>query len=61
MDGRHEYILSTVAERLSMSLEDAEEFMIDGDQVCSLKTSNQESSCKIMCLVYPFIIVVEGI
>lgn len=33
MDGRHEYILSTVANRLDMSLEDAEEFMLDGDQV----------------------------
>lgn len=33
MDGRHEYLLSTVAERLEMSMEDAEEFMLDGDQV----------------------------
>jgi len=34
MDGRHEYVLSTVADRLQMSMEDAEEFMLDGDQVC---------------------------
>ena len=33
MDGRHEYLLSTVAERLEMSVEDAEEFMLDEDQV----------------------------
>lgn len=33
MDGRHEYVLSTVADRLQMSMEDAEEFMLDGDQV----------------------------
>ena len=33
MDGRHEYLLSTVAERLDMSVEDAEEFMLDEDQV----------------------------
>lgn len=33
MDGRHEYVLSTVADRLLMSMEDAEEFMLDGDQV----------------------------
>ena len=33
MDGRHEYVLSTVAERLDMTMEDAEEFMLDGDQV----------------------------
>lgn len=33
MDGRHEYVLSTVADRLEMSMEDAEEFMLDGDQV----------------------------
>ena len=34
MYGRHEYVLSTVADRLQMSMEDAEEFMLDGDQVC---------------------------
>ena len=34
MDGRHEYILSSVADMLKMSLEDAEEFMLDEDQVC---------------------------
>lgn len=33
MDGRHEYILSTVADKLGMSLEDTEEFMLDGEQV----------------------------
>ena len=33
MDGRHEYILSTVSERLGMTHEDAEEFMLDGRQV----------------------------
>ncbi len=33
MDGRHDYILSTVAERLSITIEDAEEFMLEGDQV----------------------------
>ena len=33
MDGRHEYVLSTVADRLEMNMEDAEEFMLDGDQV----------------------------
>jgi len=33
MDGRHEYVLSTVADRLQMSMEDAEEFMLDGDQL----------------------------
>ncbi len=33
MDGRHEFVLSTVADKLQMSLEDAEEFMLDGDQV----------------------------
>lgn len=33
MDGRHEYVLSTVADRLEMSMEDAEEFMLDGEQV----------------------------
>lgn len=39
MDGRHEYILSTVAERIGMSMDDAEEFMLDGDNVslCTLK------------------------
>lgn len=33
MDGRHEYILSTVADRLDMKLDDAEEFMLDDNQV----------------------------
>ncbi len=33
MDGRHDYILSTVSERLGMSIEDAEEFMLEGEQV----------------------------
>ena len=33
MDGRHEFILSTVADNVSMSLEEAEDFMLDGTQV----------------------------
>ena len=33
MDGRHEYILSTVADRIGMTMDDAEEFMLDGDNV----------------------------
>lgn len=33
MDGRHEYILTTIADRLGMTIEDAEEFMLDGDHV----------------------------
>lgn len=33
MDGRHDFILSTVAERLSMKLDDVEEFMLDDNQV----------------------------
>ena len=33
MDGRHEFILSTVAENVAMSLEEAEDFMLDGTQV----------------------------
>ena len=33
MDGRHEFLLSTVADKLDMSLEDAEEFMLEGNQV----------------------------
>ena len=33
MDGRHEYILTTVADRLGMTIDDAEEFMLDGDHV----------------------------
>ena len=33
MDGRHDYILSTVAERLSMKQDEVEEFMLDGYQV----------------------------
>ena len=35
MDGRHEYVLSLVADRLDVSVEEAEEFMLDGDQVRS--------------------------
>lgn len=38
MDGRHEYVLSTVADKLQMTIEDAEEFMLDGDQVRGLRT-----------------------
>ena len=33
MDGRHEYILTTVADRLGMTIDDAEEFMLDEDHV----------------------------
>lgn len=33
MDGRHEYILSTVADQINMTMDDAEEFMLDGDNV----------------------------
>ena len=47
MDGRHEYILSTVADRLRMSLEDAEEFMIDGDQVYTSTLSHVNIQCYI--------------
>ena len=36
MDGRHEYILSTVADRIGMTVDDAEEFMIDGYNVGTL-------------------------
>ena len=35
MDGRHEFLLSTVAERLGISYDEAEEFMLEGDQVCT--------------------------
>lgn len=35
MDGRHEFILSTVADNLGMSVEEAEEFMLEGTQVLS--------------------------
>lgn len=33
MDGRHEFILTTVADRLGITIDDAEEFMLDGDHV----------------------------
>ena len=33
MDSRHEFILSTVAEIFDMKQDDAEEFMLEGDQV----------------------------
>lgn len=33
MDSRHDFILSTVSDRLGMKQDDAEEFMLDGDQV----------------------------
>ena len=36
MDGRHEYVLSTISERLKMTIEEAEDFIIDGDQVSIL-------------------------
>lgn len=41
MDGRHDFILSTVATRLGMKQDDAEEFMLDGDQVLN----NLVASC----------------
>lgn len=37
MDMRHEYILTTVAERLNMTLHDAKEFMLDDNQVSQLR------------------------
>ena len=33
MDGRHEFILSTVADNLAMTVEEAEDFMLEGTQV----------------------------
>lgn len=33
MDGRHEFLLSTIAERLNLTMDEAEDFMLDGDQV----------------------------
>ena len=36
MDGRHEFLLSTIAERLNLTMDEAEDFMLDGDQVCIL-------------------------
>ena len=44
MDGRHEYVLSTVADRLSMTMEDAEEFMLDGDEVSAITLPGDELS-----------------
>ena len=35
MDGRHEYILTTVSERLGMSVDDTEDFILEEDQVCT--------------------------
>lgn len=35
MDGRHDFILSTVAERRGLTIEEAEELMLEGDQVNS--------------------------
>lgn len=35
MDGRHEYILTTVSERLGMTVDDTEDFMLEEDQVCT--------------------------
>ena len=43
MDGRHDFILSTVAERLGMKQDDAEEFMLDDNQVCNSLTLNSGS------------------
>lgn len=33
MDGRHEFILSTVADNLDMTIEEVEDFMLEGTQV----------------------------
>lgn len=33
MDGRHDFILSTVAGKLAMSVEEAEDFVLEGNQV----------------------------
>lgn len=33
MDGRHEFILSTIGDKLGMTVEEAEDFMLVGDQV----------------------------
>ena len=33
MDGRHDFILSTVADKVGMSLEEAEDFVLEGNQV----------------------------
>ena len=35
MDNRYKHILSTVADRVGLSLKDAEEFMLESDQVRS--------------------------
>ena len=51
MDGRHEYILSTVADRLGMTVDDAEEFMLDGDQVDINSTTLMH--CIAKCLACP--------
>lgn len=34
MDTRHEFLLSTVAEWIGLPYAEAEEFMLEGDQVC---------------------------
>ena len=33
MDGRHDFILSTVADKVGISLEEAEDFVLEGNQV----------------------------
>ena len=45
MDGRHEYILTTVADCLRMTIDDAEEFMLDGDCVSGYMVNFAVSAC----------------
>ena len=59
MDGRHDFMLSTVAERLGMTQEDVEEFMLDGDQVGTARVfilaaipSLTESNILIHCFIF---------
>ena len=33
MDGRHEFLLSTIAEKQNLTIEEAEEFILEGNQV----------------------------
>ena len=43
MDGRHEFILSTVADNLDMRIEEAEDFMLEGSQVSNALLREVES------------------
>ena len=38
MDGRYEYILSIVADKLGMKQEDAEDFVLEGDQLREIES-----------------------